>query len=386
MSQTIRFCTLAIITALVLSACTLTSTPIPPEDPNTILLDGTASALELVVSADTSTPFNSINQIITYSYLIRNTGGRLLFGPARVDDDKAATTCADIATVGNADANLDPLEEITCSGTYAITQADLDAGFVTNNATATVGGTTSNQVSYPVNMSPNPALTLSKAANPTSYSQTGQVITYTYVIINSGNAILDGPFSVADDKTFPNCLQPDDGFLSPNEEMSCTATYTITQADMLAVSVTNNAAASNGTITSANVAYTLNKSGSVPPTVPPSGPGGSRQHTVVDGEWLWQIARCYGAHPREVINANPQYYHQTPLRAGVVVTVPNVGSKGTIYHDQQACVTIYTVLPGDTWEFIAGKYSNVDVRLLVKANPGGLFGTVKVPVGPYDYP
>ena len=147
MSQTIRFCTLAIITALVFSACTLTSTPTPPEDPNTILLDGTASSLELVVNADTSTPFNAVNQIVTYNYLIRNTGGMLLVGPATVADDKATTTCPELTTVGNADANLDPLEELTCTGTYAIKQADLDAGSVTNNATATVGGINSNPAS-----------------------------------------------------------------------------------------------------------------------------------------------------------------------------------------------------------------------------------------------
>ena len=387
MSQTIRFCTLAIITALVLSACTLTSTPTPPEDPNTILLDGTASALELVVSADTSTPFNTVNQIVTYNYLIRNTGGRLLFGPARVTDDKAATTCADIATVGNADANLDPLEEITCTGTYAITQADLDAGSVTNNATATVGGTTSNLFSYLVNMTKNPALTLSKAANPTSYSQAGQVITYTYVILNSGNAILDGPFSVADDKTSVTCPLADDGFLSQNEAMSCTATYTITQADLVAGQVTNNASASNGTITSANVAYTLNRSGTVPPPVPPPVQGGSRQHTVVKGEWLWQIARCYGADPKEVMNANPQLFHPARLLPDMILTVPNVGSKGPVLGPP--CIHWYKVASGDTWAIIAHAY-NADINFIqrVDVNPRGLVPgiEVRVPVGPLQYP
>ena len=37
------------------------------------------------------------------------------------------TTCADLTTVGNGDANLDAGEAITCSATYAIAQADLDA-------------------------------------------------------------------------------------------------------------------------------------------------------------------------------------------------------------------------------------------------------------------
>jgi hypothetical protein len=230
-------------------------------------------------------------------------------------------------------------------------------------------------------------LTLSKAANPISYNQANQIITYTYVIINSGNVTLSGTFSVADDKTTPNCPQPEDGLLSPQEEMSCTSTYTITQADVNVGQVTNNASASNGTITSANAAVTVNRSGTVPPQQPPV-IGESRQHTTVDGEWLWQIARCYGADPREVINANLQWYHPAKLRPGVVVTVPNVGSVGPVLGPP--CLYSHTVAAGDTWASIAGQYSNVDVNFIQRSdvNPGGLVPgtTVRVPVGPEIYP
>jgi LysM repeat protein len=231
----------------------------------------------------------------------------------------------------------------------------------------------------------NKALTLSKAANPTTYNQVGQVITYTYVILNSGNVTLQGTFAIADDKvTTANCTQPGDGALSPNEEMSCTATYSITQADLAAVSVTNNASASNGTITSANATSTVNKSGAAgtSPVI-----GGSLQHTVVKGEWLWQIARCYGANPREVINANLQLYHPAKLMPGMVVTVPNVGSIGPVLGPP--CISWHTVAAGDTWASIAQLY-NADVNFIqkVEVNPRGLVtgAEVRVPVGPYQYP
>jgi len=57
-----------------------------------------------------------------------------------VADDKTTVTCPDLSTVGDADANLDPGESITCTASYTITQADVDADGVTNTATASAGG------------------------------------------------------------------------------------------------------------------------------------------------------------------------------------------------------------------------------------------------------
>ena len=391
MAQNTRFHLLSTVLILILSACTFppTQTPVivteepPPTEPPPSELESVT--LDLTISADTSGTLNTAGQMIEYSFLIKNTGTQSAPGPASMTDDKTTPVCPDFSLVGNQDGNLDPDEEVTCTGTYTITAADLEAGSVTNTATATLEGYTSNQATFTVELATTSALTLTKAANPTTYSQAGQIITYTYVIINSGNVILDGPFSVADDKTSPNCTQPDDGFLSPNEEMSCTATYSITQTDLTNGSVTNNASASNGTITSANVTSTVNStvSGGNPPVV-----GESRQHTVEKGEWLWQIARCYGANPKEVINANLQLSHPARLLPGMVVTVPNVGSVGPVLGPP--CINWHLVVSGDTWASIASQFSNVDVNFIQRSdvNPRGLVPgiEVRVPVGPLDYP
>ena len=70
-----------------------------------------------------------------------NTGNVTLAGPVTVDDDMATATCPAVTTVGNLDASSTPGESITCTASYTVTQADLNAGAVTNVATASAGGT-----------------------------------------------------------------------------------------------------------------------------------------------------------------------------------------------------------------------------------------------------
>ena len=75
-----------------------------------------------------------------------------------------------------------------------------------------------------------PHLSLTKAAAPTSYSQVGQVINYTLVATNDGNATLTG-VSISDPVLGAlTCPQP--ATLVPGEVISCTGSHTITQADL----------------------------------------------------------------------------------------------------------------------------------------------------------
>jgi hypothetical protein len=95
--------------------------------------------------------------------------------------------------------SLAPGGSTNCTATHAITQADLDAGSITNIATATSGnGTKSNQATATVTGTQTPAISLTKTPNPTTYSAVGQTITYTYVVTNSGNVTLAAPFTVSE--------------------------------------------------------------------------------------------------------------------------------------------------------------------------------------------
>ena len=85
-----------------------------------------------------------------------------------------------------------------------------------------------------------PSIGIEKTASPTTYKAVGDVITYTYVVSNTGNTDLAGPVTVTDDKATVTCPAGD---LLIAASMTCTATYVITAADVNARSVTNTAQA-----------------------------------------------------------------------------------------------------------------------------------------------
>jgi len=152
---------------------------------------------------------------------------------------------------------------VTCTASYTITQADLDAGSVNNSATAHAGGVNSTPATATVTAIQNKSISLTKAANPTTYNTVGQTITYTYTIKNTSNIDLPGPFTVSDNKVASvTCAS---GPLAPGASLNCTGTYTITQADLNAGSVTNIATAStiyNGsTVTSNQATATITSTG-----------------------------------------------------------------------------------------------------------------------------
>ena len=142
--------------------------------------------LSLVKSATPST-YSTVGQSISYSYLVTNTGNVRLAGPVTVTDDKATVTCPAVSTVGNNDSFLDPGEAVTCTASYTITQADLNSGSVTNIAKASAAGIDSNEDTETVNAVQKTALSLDKSAAPQTYDAVGDVISYSYLVTNTGN-------------------------------------------------------------------------------------------------------------------------------------------------------------------------------------------------------
>src|SRR4051794_24176174 len=203
--------------------------------------------LTLVKSITSGDPFDAPGDVVSYRYLVTNTGNVRLAEPVTVADDRASDeTCPALSTIGNGDGFLDPGEQVACTASYSVTQADLDAGSVTNLASARAGSTTSNTDSETAAGTQTPGMSLDKSAIESSYDTVGQVLHYDYLVTNTGNVTLTG-VTLADDQESVDCaptVLP--ATLAPGEEFTCTATHTVTQADLDAGSVVNVATADSG--------------------------------------------------------------------------------------------------------------------------------------------
>lgn len=376
MTKLIRLLIPSAIIVLVLAACSFsTTTPAQVVQATPTLA---ATVIELTVLADTSVPFNTVGQVIKYTYNVKNAGTASVAGPVAV----TGATCPELNTTGNQDTVFDVNETLACASAYTITQADLDKGSVTSIATATVSGINSNPVTTTVSTVLPAVLKLTKTANPVNYDHVGQEITYAYVITNSGVLPL-GPaqFTVTDTgiSAVINCGDAA-ASLASNATVSCSAVYSVTQADMDAGSVATSATATGGGVAPSQPASaTITKGAVVQPNPNPANltVGSTIKHQVVDGEWLWQIARCYGADPNQVSDANPPTPAQ--ISPNTTVSVPNIGSVGKIYGPP--CVGMHTVQTGDTWVSIAQKY-NADPTVLqiVNRNILTVGQVIKVPL------
>ncbi len=372
--------------AFLLAACTIggNATEVPAESqlpvlqatPTLTLADKVV--IELTSQADTSIQYNTVGQVVKFKFTIRMTRNDSTDVPPNLIFTGATPVCPAINSIGNLDERFDTSEVMDCAFDYPLTQADLDKASVSFPVTVNIYSVNSNTATATVTTIPSKLLTLTKTADPASYYQVGQSIKFNYTIKNSGSSQLGpGQFTVTDsginNNTAFNCGDAN-ASLASGATLTCSATYTVTSADMNAASITTIAtAAGGGANPSAQASVTLNKT-----SAPALATGSAIQHTVIEGEWLWQIARCYGADPAKTIAANPQLANPAQIKAGTVITVPNIGSNGKI--NQPPCVGKHLVASGDTWASIASKYgADQGLLQIVNKNTLTVGKEVKVP-------
>jgi uncharacterized repeat protein (TIGR01451 family) len=241
-----------------------------------------SNGLSLVKSASLNDKDNDgkadAGETIAYSFLVTNTGAvtasNIVVADPKLTAAGITVSCPKTSLAGGA--------SMTCTATpYTVTQADVDAGSVTNIATATGdgpggvpvtpggGGTTT-----PTDPSSGLSLVKSAALNDKDNdgkADAGETITYSFLVTNTGS-VTDANIAVADPKLTAagitvSCPKTS---LAGGASMTCTATpYTVTQADVDAGSVANTATATGDG--PGGVPVTPGGGGSTTPTDPSSG-------------------------------------------------------------------------------------------------------------------
>ena len=199
-------------------------------------------------------------ETITYSFTVTNTGNVTLTD-ITIDDP--------LVTVSGSIPSLAPgcVDSTTLSATYTITQADVDNGSVSNQATATgsspgktddvsdvsddgddLDGNTEDdptETDFPAN---NPSINLEKTGvftdtNGNGYADAGETITYSFTVTNIGNVTVTG-ISITD--ALPGIVLtggPIDLAPRASDSTTFSGSYTVTQSDIDAGSVSNTATA-----------------------------------------------------------------------------------------------------------------------------------------------
>ncbi|WP_186826868.1 DUF7507 domain-containing protein, partial [Seonamhaeicola algicola] len=206
--------------------------------------------------------YDTVNEVITYSIIVTNTGNVTLTNIEITDEN------ADAGSISPANITiLLPGESVNVYAAHTITQSDLDAGMVSNTATVSATDPFGNDISDlsddPDNtanddingngnpddatittITQNPSLELTKSANAPqdgNFDTVGEVITYTLIVTNTGNVTLSN-LTVSDANADAGSIMPNViSTLAPGDSVTITATHTITQNDLDDGFVTNSA-------------------------------------------------------------------------------------------------------------------------------------------------
>jgi len=225
-------------------------------DPSNVSVPVEQSPSMKVVKSASPTDEKSykIGQVVTYSFVVTNTGNVTITDP-EIDDSKfSGTGQLSPITCPAESATMAPAAVVTCTATYTLTQADVDAGKITN--TATVGGKTPSGRNTPpsppstvtVPNTPHPALALVKTSDTAKITKVGQVVTYSFKITNTGNVTQkdvtakEGEFTGSGKLSDPTCPAAS-AVLAPGATVTCTATYHVTAADLTSGTLSNTATA-----------------------------------------------------------------------------------------------------------------------------------------------
>jgi len=205
------------------------SIPGATSEPDSVTVEAVQTPDISIVKTALQASFSAPGEVLTYEYMVRNTGNVTLQGNITVSDDRiSSVACPSIPAAGFA-----PTETILCSASYVVTQADIDAGEVTNIASASNGDLISPTDTATVNAAQAPELDIVKRALDSTFNVPGDVLEYEYDVINMGNTTIVDPITVNDNR-IANVVCPalPAGGLLPGDQITCAGSDVATQADI----------------------------------------------------------------------------------------------------------------------------------------------------------
>ena len=275
-----------------------------PDDPTNTPI-GEAPCISLTKGSVLDTGVDGVatpGDVVTYSYEVTNCGNVTLDG-ITITENAASFSGTGILPVPGAvvPATLIPGQTATASSTYIITQMDIDDGFIDNQAMTTGNDPSGNPVTdlsdtsndndtnetggpddptnTPIGLDPCIEITKGSSLNlgPDAIATPGDMITYTYTVINCGNVTVDNITITEQQASFtgtgtlpmPGAIMPD--ILSPGQTANSTSSYAITQADIDAGFIDNQALVS-GTDPENNPVSDLSDTQNVPDVNETGGP------------------------------------------------------------------------------------------------------------------
>jgi len=217
---------------------TASATEAPPVQDDLCITVVTRPGLDIEKSSTTTSL--DAPQTVTYTYLVRNTGNVTLNGLSLSDDNDNDDMACPLG--GPAVTSLAPGESVTCTATHDFTQTELAMGHspdpanplcptgVYNLVTGTVDeldNAITDDLCIPILQDPGMVITKTSA---TTSLWTPQLVTYNYLVTNTGNIYLEDVVLSDDNVDAPPVCA--DTMLAPGTSTTCTAVHTFTQEEL----------------------------------------------------------------------------------------------------------------------------------------------------------
>ena len=246
---------------------TATAAGTDPENKTVTTQPSTAQApvvnpyIDIVKTLDWTSPDPAeAGDVIQFDLTVTNTGTAVLTG-VTINDPLPGIgpiTCPTTTTPGLV-GTMQPGDKVVCTTNYTITAADAVSGSVDNTATASGLDPEQRFLRTPPSRASDPIVTprlgLVKTVDPDTVQPAtlGEVVTFDLTVKNTGETVIDG-ITITDPLSglsAVDCPASFTGSLDPGETVTCTATYTVKQADVSRGRLINTATASgmspNGT-------------------------------------------------------------------------------------------------------------------------------------------